>query len=499
MREQRETERWRYRSVLRSTSLIGGASAINIAIGMVRTKVVAVLIGPAGVGLVGLYTQLVALVSNVSGMGIANSGVRQVAEAVGTGDNDRVSRTVVTLRRTALVTGTVGMVATAGFCVQLSRISFGDTAHAWPIAALGITVLFSAIAAGQSCLMRGARRISDVARVTALGALSGTLLSLPCYFFLGIRGIVPALIVVSTSALATSWWFARRIPVAPVAMSWRDSWRESRALLTLGLSFMLAGLLNTGTTYFVQTFLVRSFGLGAAGIYQAAFSVSGALIGFVLGAMAADYYPRLTAVASDDAQVVREVNEQAQVAVLLATPGLAAMAVLAPVVIRLFYAPEFAPAVPILRWCILGLLGRVLSWPLGFVLLAKGSARLFLVTEALAAAVQISAVIVFTQRWGVQGAGIAFMFLYVVYTAVMLVVTERIVGASWTRRTWKLNLLSVAALAAVTANGSLNPEPVTRWVIGILFLGATAWLCLAQLAHRSGVSLAHLLQRGSHR
>ena len=47
-----------YRRILKSSSIIGGASFLNIAIGLVRTKVLAVLLGPSGVGLVSLYRGL---------------------------------------------------------------------------------------------------------------------------------------------------------------------------------------------------------------------------------------------------------------------------------------------------------------------------------------------------------------------------------------------------------------------------------------------------------
>ncbi|MBN8493399.1 MAG: hypothetical protein J0M00_18475 [Burkholderiales bacterium] len=56
-----------YRQILRSTSIIGGAAALNIGIGLLRMKAVALLLGPAGVGLIGLATNVVALVSNVAG------------------------------------------------------------------------------------------------------------------------------------------------------------------------------------------------------------------------------------------------------------------------------------------------------------------------------------------------------------------------------------------------------------------------------------------------
>ncbi len=488
-------ESGRYRAVLKSTSLIGGASAVNILVGMVRTKFVAILLGPAGVGLAGVYGQIVALASMISGLGIASSGVRQVAEAAGTGDERHVARTVVTLRRAAWATGALGMLALAAASLPVSRATFGDDDHAWPIALLGIAVLLGGVSSAQASLLRGVRRIADVARVTVLGAVGGTAVSIPCYYAFGLRGVVAALVLASLAGAAPSWWYARRLPLAPVRLGWGESARQARGLVALGASFMVAGVLSAATTYFVQALLTRTFGLAGAGMYQAAYSLSGALIGFVLGAMAADYYPRLAAVSSDDAAVLRAVNEQAQVAVLLALPGLLAMTVFAPVVVRLFYAAEFAAAIPILRWLVLGLLGRVVSWPLGYVLLARGSGRLYLAAEATACAVQAASVAVLTRAFGLAGAGVAFVLTYVAYTALLLLVLRRTAGGSWNARTRRLNAAAAAVLVAVTANAALNPEPISRWGLGVVLAAATGWFCLAELMRYSGVSVVQALSR----
>lgn len=491
----KETEHVRYRSVLKSTSLIGGASAANLVIGMVRTKFVAVLLGSSGVALAALYAQVVSLTSMISGFGIDTSGVRDIAEAAGAGDGVRLARTVITLRRTVLVTGSLGAALLTALSVPIARVTFGDEAHAWPIAVLGLALLFGAVATGQSCVIRGTRRVADLARVTVVSAVSGAVLSVGCYAALGLRGIVPALVLASAAALVTSWGFARRIPVAAVDLSWRELGQGARSLLGLGTSFMVAGAVGAATTYFVQSYLVRIFGLTGAGQYQAAFSLSGALVGFVLGAMAADYYPRLTAVAFDDGAIVREVNEQTQVAVLLAVPGLAAMMVFSPIAVRVFYAAGFEAAVPLLRWLTLGLLGRVLAWPLGFVVLARGHGRLFLATEATASAVQISAVLLFTRWQGLEGAAIAFMATYVAYTALMLLVMYRIAGRTWSRRTVRLAALATVGLAVVDVNAAMNPEPISRWSVGVLLVAAASWACLQQLLRRSGVALPDLASR----
>src|SRR5438477_507685 len=104
-----------YGEILRSSALIGGASALTVVIGIVRVKAMAVLLGPAGVGLFGLYNSIADLTRNVAAMGINSSGVRQIAEAVGTGDAERIAQTVTVLLRTTIVLGVLGAVLLAVF------------------------------------------------------------------------------------------------------------------------------------------------------------------------------------------------------------------------------------------------------------------------------------------------------------------------------------------------------------------------------------------------
>src|SRR5262245_22520875 len=87
-----------YGQILKSSALIGGASTLNIAIGIVRTKAMAVLLGPAGFGLLGVYASIIDLAVSVAGLGVASSGVRQIAVSVASGDNRRIASTATILR-----------------------------------------------------------------------------------------------------------------------------------------------------------------------------------------------------------------------------------------------------------------------------------------------------------------------------------------------------------------------------------------------------------------
>ena len=484
-----------YRNVLKSTSLIGGASLLNILISMVRNKFVAILLGPTGIGLLGMYGQINTLISTITGMGIGSSGVRQVAEAVGSNDDELIARTVVSLRRTAWLTGSFGLLVMIAFSVPLSRMTFGSSDYARSIAVLGITLLAGAIAGGQVSIINGTRRLGDLAKISVIGALNGTLISIPCFYIWGQAGIVPSLVLSSLAALATSWWFSRRVQIKAIGLSWRDSYGASRQLLSLGVSFMGAGLVAALANYLIQIVMLRQFGLADVGIYQAAYNLSGVLAGFVLGAMGADYYPRLTAVANDNVNVHRMVNEQSQISVLLALPGLAAMMVFAPLIIKLFYSGAFGTAVPILRWCLLGILGRVFSWPMGFVTLAKGKGKVFFVTELLGCILHLGAVFFFIRLWGFTGAGVAFMAVYLVYTFLMLFVMRRLVGATWNRQTLQLTLIASLVMVLLMVNDTLNNNQIAARGIDAVLLIGVSWFCLHKLLRHSDTGVQALLAK----
>lgn len=484
-----------YRNILKSTSLIGGASILNIFIGMIRTKFVAVLLGTNGVGLMGMYMQITGLMTTLSGMGLSSSGVRQVAEAVGTCDNDRIARTVLTLRRTAWLTGVLGLLGMSLLCVPISWVSFNSSDYALPIALLSITILFAAISSAQACVLQGTRRIADIARISVIGALTGTLISIPFFFFWGQEGIMPSLIICSFSSLVTSWWFSRRVQIKLVEMSWFESLGEARQMIIFGISLMGANLIIMVTNYFIRILLARQFGFDGVGIYLAAFSLSAILADFVFSAMGADYYPRLTGVVNDNELVRRIVNEQTEVSILLALPGLMSMMVFSPLIIQIFYTGSFAAAVPILRWCMFGVLGRVFSWPLVYLILALGNGRLFFFTHSVCSGFHLIVLYVFCRLWGLEGSGIAFMMLYFFYTVFTLYAMHRQVGMPWTYKTLVLTLITITVMSVLMLNCSLNHDPISAWVLNVVLLSVVTGFCLWQLSRRTGIGLKGLSAR----
>lgn len=430
-------------------ALIGGASVITVILGVIRTKAIALFVGAPGIGLIGAYNSITSLVGTVAGMGINSSGVRQIAEAVGTGDEQQVARTIKAVRRLSLCLGVLGTLAMLAMAGWFSWWTFENTAYTRALGVLSLTILFMSILGGQSAIMQGMRRIGDLARLSILGAALGTLATIPLVWIWGVRGIVPSLVAATGLAVITAWWYIRRVKVPEVSLPWSQTLAQCGPLLRFGMALMLTGLMTTGVGYISRAIIVRKLGLDAAGHYQAAWALSSMYVGYVLSAMGTDFYPRLTAINKDHAAMARMVNEQVDLSLLLAAPGLLATLALAPLVIVAFYSTGFGPAAEVLQWQVLGILFRVVSWPLGFIILAKGSARVFTLTELSSNIVHLAGIWLGVRWFGLQGAGIAFFVLYLFCWVLVYGVARRMIGFRYSATA--LSILGIVTGATAAA------------------------------------------------
>ncbi len=453
-----------YREILRSTAMIGGSSAANIAIGIARTKAMALFLGPAGFGLMGALAVIADLARTIAEMGINNSGVRQIAEATGSGDAQRIARTAAVLRRTAIALGLLGALLLLVFCRPVAVMTFGNEDQAISVALLSLAVFFRLIADGQGALLQGMRRIGDLAKIGILSSLYGTLVSVPLVYWLREEGVAAALVAVALASAVTAWWYARKVVIERPVITPPQLRQEVSGLLKLGLAFMASGLLTIGAAYIVRIILIRYDGLEAAGLYQSAWTLGGLYVGFVLQAMGADFYPRLVRVASDNEECNRLVNEQAHISMLLAGVGVIATLGFAPLVLDIFYSAQFSSATETLRWICLGMMLRVISWPMGYVIVAKGAQTVFFLTELAWAIVNVGLSWVFVIWFGIAGAGIAFFASYVFHAAMIYVVVRKMSGFHWSTVAFRTGTMVVSLIALVFCGFYFLPR---AWAIGM--------------------------------
>lgn len=469
-----------YSQIIKSTLLIGGSSAVNVMFSIIRSKAMALLLGPEGVGVMALYNSIAEISQTVAGLGISASGVRQIA-AASSKDTGRIAEVITVLRRTSLLLGLIGAGLLLLFSGPIAEFTFGAPHHKLGVVVLSVAVFFQVAAGGRAALIQGMRQISSLAWMSVISGLFSVLVGVPIIYFFGEQGIAISLVAAALASFVASWWFSRKIEISRAPLSARRAFQEAGALFKLGIVFMASGFLTIGSAYAIRLIVSSAGGLQAAGLYQAAWSLGGLYAGFILQAMGTDFYPRLTGVSQDNAECNRLVNEQTEVSILLAGPGLIATLTLAPAVMALFYSSAFQGAVDILRWICLGMMLRIIAWPIGFIMLAKGAKAIFFWSEVAAAIVHVGLAWLCVQRLGPAGAGVAFFGLYVWHTTLIYWVARQFTNFRWSPMNRKLITvyLLISALVFI-AFQFLSPWQATSF--GLLIATLAGLFSLRMLA-----------------
>lgn len=404
-----------YRSIFKATSLFGGVQVYQILVGIIKTKFVAVLLGPAGMGIMGLYQSTIELVKSVSSFGLEQSAVRDISEANGTGDTQRIGHTVTTVRRLVWLTGILGLCLTLFLSPLLSKFTFGNGDYTWGFAILSITLLIDQLCVGQKVLIQGMRRLKDLAKASAIGATIGLLVSIPLYYWIGVKGIVPTMVLTSLTAMLISWYYSRKITVDKVSVTIREALEGGRSMIKMGISLSVSGILVTACAYILRWFIRGYGGVEAVGLFTAGYVIMTTYVGMVFKAMGTDFYPRLAAVNKDNEQCKQIINQQGEVAILILAPLVISLIIFMPFIIRIIYSEEFLSATDYVLWAILGMMFKAASWSISFSFIAKAEARLFIINETIINLVLLILQVAGYYYYGLTGLGIAFMLGNLLY------------------------------------------------------------------------------------
>ncbi len=482
MREQQAS----YRQIFKATSLFGGVQIFNIAISIIRSKIIAILLGPAGMGVSGLFTSTTGLISGITNFGLKTSAVRDVAAANESGDNARVTKVVTVFRRLVWITGILGAVVTIILSPWLSQLTFGNRDYTIGFRWLSITLLMNQLASGQIVLLQGMRRLRYLARANVIGSVVGLLISAPIYYFWRINGIVPALIVASVTSMIVAWYFASKIKIFKVDVTSIDAIKEGKGMLKMGFMLSLSGLITIAASYIIKAYISNTGGIKDVGLYSAGFAIISTYVGLVFTAMSTDYYPRLAGVAHDNSKATLLINQQAKVAILILAPILTIFLIFINFVVILLYSKEFTPINDMIRWAALGMYFKAVSWAVAFILLAKGASSLFFWNELIVNVYILLLNIFGYKLLGLKGLGISFMAGYFIYLTQVFILTWNKYQFSFDHNFIKIFLIQ---LFMVFLSFIIIKYIVTPWayIVGLPVISLSSWYSFRELDKRIGI------------
>ncbi len=475
------------RTILSATAILGSASVVTLFLSLIRTKAFALLLGPSGVGLLGLVNNVLTSGAIIAGLGLSTSGGRKLSEAGARGDLHSIGWYRTVLRTSYMLLGITSLVLLWLFQKPISIHLLGNEANAPLVFWIGVGVVFSLAASVQIATVLALRRLSDYARIQIVSAFLATVVGVGAIWLWGQQALMVFVLAVPLLSLLVASWFVSRLRIPSVRLGARDIASHGSRLAKLGILFMAAQFVISGGLLAVRARIEWHYGIEAVGHFEAAWLLSSVYLSAVLSTMTTDYLSRQSGLVHDDPATAALINDQTRVALWLCGPICVVLIGLAPLAIYLLFSSKFAVAADILRWQVAGDIMKVMAWPLGGALIARGDGKGYLVLESTAILAFVGAVWWLLPSFGLIATGFGVLIMYCVYLPLGRALVRRHVNFEWDRSVISDALISLAAALATALAATLNP--VAGGGLGILLGGILAfgsWRRLQELVGKDG-------------
>lgn len=408
-----------YKNIFKASSLFGGVEGLSILLNLIRTKFVAILLGPTGIGLNSIYNETRELIHSTTNLGLDVSGIRGISKSYedwqnATTEEDKqkkqqlIDKEVCLLRSWVLILALFGTLICMLLAEPISYFTFNDFEHTWGYVLLSPVIGLSTMICGELAVLKALRRIKMIASVSLINVILTILTSIPLYYFFGIEGVIPAFILLYISQFIAIILFSYRVNRPSFAFS-KQHLAQGFPMLIIGISFALTGMINHGAQLGIRTFINNNGGLEAVGLFNAGYTIFTTVGSIAFASLNSYYFPRLSGVINDVAERKQTVIRQAKVTLSIIIPIVILLVSVLGWIMPLLFSHEFDSVVPMAQVAAAGLLFRAIYLPFAYIPLSAGDSRIYLMLETISAVVLATVVILGFQYYGLIGAGFGLL------------------------------------------------------------------------------------------
>lgn len=405
--------------ILKVIGIFSGAEAIKIICTIIKTKIVALWLGATGIGLFGIFANAIDTISILTGLGIRQSGVREVAKK--RNSLGKLSEISAHIRSWVLLSGVVGALLLSFFSPILSLWFFGTYSHWWQFMIVSGMILLQSLSDGEMAIMQGTDRFRHIARSTTLGSFVGLAISIPLFRWVDESMSIPLSFIAYGVSVAAALWFNRDRRISTRIVSSHEL-KESSSMVKLGGYIALATFATNLAHMIFLSWLNRESSTATVGFYQAGNTLVVRYASIIFSAVGMEFYPRMSANSHSNHRTSIFVSHEIGLLLKIFTPMIIVFIIARSLIVKILYTSDFLIILPFITIAAGAIILRTISSCMAFTIIARGDGKTFLLTESIDAAIGVFLNIILFRHMGFAGLGLAQVLWYAIYTLMISIV-----------------------------------------------------------------------------
>ena len=396
--------------------------------GLVSIKVVAHVVGPAGIAMVGQFLNSISMVSLLGTGGIGQGVTKYIAEYYDEPEKQK-SVIVQAVRVTAfstLVMSLLVIVLSGPFGLYI----FKSHDYTLLVILFGISIAFYSFNTLLISILNGFKSFRKFVAANIASSLFGLALSLFLVLQYGLFGALLNCVASQSVIIIVTLLYVYKEPWFKTLFArMRPDWKVIKRLGGFSLMALTSAIVVPLSQITIRSYIVKHLSIHDAGIWEGINRFSAMFLLVITSSLSIYYLPRLSEIR--DSQTLRHEIIKAM-KIILPTLLVACLAIYITrdIIIWLIFSPEFVPMRDLFAFQLIGNFFKIASFLLAFLLLARGMTRMYIITELLFGASLVYFSELFISKFDLSGAVMGYALNYFVYFLLLLYVFRKLLFPS---------------------------------------------------------------------
>lgn len=411
--------------IVKVFSLNAMATFVRMLAGLISVKVIAVIIGPVGVALLGQLRNFETIVIGLANGGINNGITKYVSEYKEDEHETKLyisNALKITLFCTAIVAAI--LIFCSGYLSQLILLS-KDYTYVFII--FGFTIILYTLNTLLVSVINGYKQFKKYVQINICGTIFGLLYSVALVFIWELPGALINAVTYQSVVFFITLWMCRKMP-------WLDKSyflaRYDKEIVKKYLGYSLMTLttliLVPASRMILRGYVMAEISATDAGIWEGMNSISNMFLNVIISSLTVYYLPRLAELQSPNElhnEIFRCYKFIIPVLLLIGT----AIFFLRDFIIWLLYTPEFSSMKELFSWQLIGDFFKMCSWLLAYIMVAKAKTKAYIATEVIFTLLYLVLAFVLLKLNGIVGLVQGYLINYIVYMITMYIMFRSVI------------------------------------------------------------------------
>ena len=409
--------------IVKVFSLTSISTLVKMCTGLVSVKIVASIIGPAGVALVGQLNNFAMIAMSFSSGGI-NSGItKYIAEY--REDNSMVAQLLSNALRITAICSAICAVVLIVFHRYISQLVMLSADYGYVFVIFGITILLYALNNMLISIVNGYKEFRRFVYINIANSIIGVIFTVALVMFWQLKGALISAVTFQSIMLFVTLWMLRGTP-------WLDLkfFKEKFNRVIAGKYFRYALMtLTTALTVPIVQMLLRGYVIAEispieAGWWEGMQRISNMYLMVITTSFSVYYLPRLSEI-TDVKELRHEIIKSYKVIVPILLLGFSLIYIMRFFVIKLLFTPDFMPMSHLFAWQLAGDFFKICSWLIAYLMVAKAMLKMFIITEIIFSVNRLVISLLLVNINGIIGLTQGYLIDYILYMVVILIALRR--------------------------------------------------------------------------